>query len=92
MKRTILAVLIAASLVWSGAPDRQSCDTGPCAPMPPAGLAGQVATIASGQMLAPRSGIVDGRDCVGFPRWAPVPPPVLAPNITLVTSGLPHWA
>jgi hypothetical protein len=92
MKRMIFAAWIATSLFFSGAAIGQPCTTRSCAPVPALGLAGQVAIVPSEQLVTPRSGSVDPRGCVGFPRRAPTSLQDYVAPLSLVTSELPHWA
>lgn len=71
MKRTVLAALIAATLVVSSAvPAREHCTTHSCLPTPAPIAGGQVAVAASDELVMPRSPVISLRDCVGLPRWA----------------------
>jgi hypothetical protein len=91
MKPTILAAVIAASLLWSWAPARQSCTAQACAPAAVPALAGQVSLVRSNQPVPPRPRVERRRDCVGFPRRAPVSPQDPGP-VMVVTSELLSWA
>ena len=92
MKRTIFAAWIATSLFFSGAAIGQPCTTRSCAPVPALGLAGRVAIVTSEQLVTRRSGSADPRRCVGFPPRPPTSLPDYVAPLSLVTSGLPHWA
>ena len=82
MKRTVLAVLVLASLAaLPGVPGRHHCTTRSCQPLPAPMAVIRTAAATSSELVMPRSPGISVRDCVGLPRPAAGSPQVPSPMI-----------
>lgn len=90
MQRTILEVVISASLLWSWVPAGPSCDAHSCAPVAPSTRTGAVSRVPFRPLVTPRSHVVGHRDCVGLPHRAQSSIRDLGP-LMVVTSELLTW-